>query len=119
MFYFIRKLMPDSIYYSKLMIPARIMYGEKVKNRKRGSLRFDVHVADHCNINCKGCEHFSPLAPKHFIDIEKYKNDCIQLAKLSGANDRDGGGGGIDENTILGGGPLLKPPINDVIKKNR
>jgi MoaA/NifB/PqqE/SkfB family radical SAM enzyme len=118
MFYFMRKILPDSIYYSKLMIPARIMYGEKVKNRKRGSLRFDVHIADHCNINCKGCEHFSPLAPKHFVDIEKYENDCMRLAKLSGANDC-GGGGGISEITLLGGEPLLNPQITDVIKISR
>jgi sulfatase maturation enzyme AslB (radical SAM superfamily) len=116
----IRKLIPDNIYYSKLLIPARIMLGNKIKNSKRGSLRFDVHIADHCNLNCKGCEHFSPLAPKHFIDIKKYENDCIQLVKLSGANDYGGGGGGsISEIALLGGEPLLNPQINDAIKISR
>ena len=25
-------------------------------------IRFTIHLADHCNLNCVGCNHFSPLA---------------------------------------------------------
>lgn len=25
-------------------------------------LQFEVHVTEHCNLNCRQCAHFSPLA---------------------------------------------------------
>jgi hypothetical protein len=78
----IRNIIPDSIFYNRALIPLRLIYGETIKNKKRTHLRFDVHIADHCNINCKSCEHFSPLAPKSFIDIKKYENDCNRIAEL-------------------------------------
>jgi MoaA/NifB/PqqE/SkfB family radical SAM enzyme len=115
MFSFVRKTLPDDIYYSRLFIPLRIMYGETAKNKKRAYLRFDVHIANHCNMNCKSCEHFSPLAPKSFIDIKKYENDCSCIAGLIN------GGGGVDEISLLGGEPLLLNPqlLIDVIKISR
>jgi MoaA/NifB/PqqE/SkfB family radical SAM enzyme len=107
----VRSAVPDSIFYSKLFIPLRILYGNLVKNRKRELLRFDVHIAEHCNLNCKGCEHFSPLAPKTFIETKKYESDCKQLAVLIGEK--------VDDISLLGGEPLLNPHIIDIIKTSR
>ena len=28
----------------------------------------DVHVADHCNLGCRGCLHFAPIAKPRFLD---------------------------------------------------
>jgi MoaA/NifB/PqqE/SkfB family radical SAM enzyme len=108
---FIRNAVPDNIFYSKLFVPLRILYGNIIKNRKRERLRFDVHIAEYCNINCKGCEHFSPLAPKTFIDAGKYEKDCKMIAELSG--------GKIDDIALLGGEPLLNPQIIDIVKISR
>jgi sulfatase maturation enzyme AslB (radical SAM superfamily) len=114
-FSFIRKILPDSIYYSGLFIPLRIMYGEMVKDKKRTNLRFDIHIADHCNLNCASCEHFSPLAPKNFIDVKKYENDCNRIAELINS-----GKSGIAEIALAGGEPLLNPQLLiDVIKISR
>jgi hypothetical protein len=33
------------------------------------------HIVDHCNLNCIGCSHFSPLAEKWFEDFETFKLD--------------------------------------------
>jgi sulfatase maturation enzyme AslB (radical SAM superfamily) len=107
----VRSAIPDNIYYGKWLVPLRLLYGGMIKNRKRKRLRFDVHAADHCNINCMGCEHFSPLAPVNFIDIEKYERDLEKLAAL--------GGGKIDDIALLGGEPLLCPQINPVMKISR
>ena len=29
---------------------------------------FELHLVDHCNLNCRGCTHFSPLAEKKFFE---------------------------------------------------
>lgn len=42
----------------------------------------EFHVADHCNLNCKGCVHFSPLVPREkFADYETVRQDLLQLKK--------------------------------------
>jgi MoaA/NifB/PqqE/SkfB family radical SAM enzyme len=107
----IRNAVPDGVYYSKLFIPLRILYGNTVKNNKRELLRFDLHIAGHCNVNCKGCEHFSPLTPATFIDAVKYESDCKRIAELSG--------GKIADIALLGGEPLLNPRIIDIMKISR
>jgi molybdenum cofactor biosynthesis enzyme MoaA len=81
--------------------------------KQRSSLRFDVHLVDHCNLHCKGCEHFSPLATKKFLDIETYKRDCSRLSELAvncNENNR-----GVTDISLLGGEPLLNPQTNDFI----
>jgi MoaA/NifB/PqqE/SkfB family radical SAM enzyme len=108
---FIRNAIPDSVVYSKIFIPIRILYGNMLKNRKRKLLRFDVPIAEQCNLSCKGCLHFSPLAHKAFIDIEKYEMDCKKISELSN--------GELDELRLLGGEPLLNPQIIDIIKISR
>lgn len=29
----------------------------------KDSIDFEVHLCDHCNLNCRGCDNFSPVAP--------------------------------------------------------
>ena len=31
--------------------------------------KIDIHLTDHCNLNCKGCTHFSPLAEDFYLLI--------------------------------------------------
>jgi MoaA/NifB/PqqE/SkfB family radical SAM enzyme len=107
---FIRNAIPDSIFFGKTFIPLRILYGNMIKNKKREYLRFDVHITDHCNLNCKSCQHFSSISSKKFIDVKKYENDCKKLAELSGGNIS------ID---LLGGEPLLNSRIIDIMKISR
>jgi MoaA/NifB/PqqE/SkfB family radical SAM enzyme len=71
--------------------------------KPRKLLRLDVHLADHCNLNCKGCEHLSPLGEEKFLDIETFKRDCARLSELTG--------GHIAEISLLGGEPLLHPQL--------
>lgn len=30
----------------------------------------EIHLAEHCNLNCFSCSHFSQLSPKHFPSLE-------------------------------------------------
>ena len=64
----------------------------------------EVHVTEHCNINCKGCNHFSCLADEEYLDPDQFEKDFKRLAELS----KD-----FLTIKILGGEPLLHPRITD------
>lgn len=77
---------------------------EIVKSSLYTRLKYiEFHVADHCNLNCKGCVHFSPLVKEpQFMDYEVMKADLIQLHKKVEL---------IDKIHILGGEPLLNKEL--------
>ncbi|MBR0093550.1 MAG: radical SAM protein [Lachnospiraceae bacterium] len=63
----------------------------------------EYHVADHCNLNCKACEHYSGLVEGEvYPDFEALSRD---LEKLHSFIPR------IGQIRILGGEPLLNPDI--------
>ncbi len=67
----------------------------------------EIHAADHCNLNCKGCVHFSPLVKEPiFPKIEEFEKDIIQLHSKVEL---------IDRIHILGGEPLLNPDIGKLL----
>ncbi|GHT52577.1 hypothetical protein FACS1894106_1590 [Spirochaetia bacterium] len=79
--------------------------------KRRSLLRFNIHLAEHCNLKCKGCEHFSPLAPETYLDIAVYERDCKRLSELTG--------GTVDMLELLGGEPLLHPEITHFLDMSR
>ena len=83
-----------------------------IKQCKEEVLNFEVNIADHCNLNCKCCNHFSPLAKAHFLDLVQYEKDLIRLRELYGEN-------GIGRVMLLGGEPLLNPAVEDAIRTTR
>lgn len=63
----------------------------------------EFHVADHCNLRCKGCVHFSPLVRgEKFADYEKVRRDFRNLKRIVSH---------IETIHILGGEPLLNPDL--------
>lgn len=63
----------------------------------------EFHVADHCNLNCAYCEHYSGLVEKEiFTDFSTFNNDLRKLHEFI----ED-----IGQIRILGGEPLLNPQI--------
>lgn len=64
---------------------------------------FVVDISHHCNLNCKGCDHFSPLAEPAFYDLNRFCDDIQRLLVLTNGN--------IDRIGIMGGEPLLNPDI--------
>lgn len=63
----------------------------------------ELHLADHCNLNCRGCSHFSPIAEKRFADLKEYERDMKQLQILFST---------IHKIVLMGGEPLLNPQID-------
>jgi len=76
--------------------------------KPKENLWFEVMLTDHCNLNCKSCSHFCPLAKEKFADIKTLERDFKRLSELSG--------GKIDRLVLLGGEPLLHPQLLDIIR---
>ena len=71
-------------------------------------LRFQVHLTDQCNLNCIGCNHFSPLAKEFYLDKNAFEKDCKRIFELTNGN--------VSEVALLGGEPLLHPNIFPIIE---
>lgn len=69
----------------------------------------EYHLTNHCNLNCKGCAHFAPIAEPWFADINKYKNDMEELSSKVV----------VDELILFGGEPLLHPNISEFLVESR
>jgi MoaA/NifB/PqqE/SkfB family radical SAM enzyme len=90
----------------------KIVKNSRERLRRKDKLTLQVHFADHCNLKCIGCSHFSPLADKKFLDVYLFERDCIRLSQLG--KDR------IEKIHVLGGEPLLHPKfatLLDITKK--
>lgn len=62
-----------------------------------------VALAEHCNLNCRGCDHFSPLAESQFADFTSLSMDFARLSMLFESK--------ADVINFMGGEPLLHPEI--------
>lgn len=72
--------------------------------------RIEVNLADGCNLNCKGCTHFSSIFSNEDIyNIEEYEIDLKALRKV----------GEIVRLRLLGGEPLLLHNIEDYIRVSK
>lgn len=87
-------------------------YNITVPNKKpRQLIKFEFHVAEHCNLNCKCCDNFSPLAEKEFINFDVFCRDIERMSKIFK--------GEAEQITLIGGEPLLNEEICDIIKMCR
>lgn len=79
--------------------------------QKLQQLQFEVHLVDHCNLNCQMCDHFSPLAEKYFLCPEEYECDIRRLSQIFNHQAK--------YIRLLGGEPLLHPQIVRFIQISR
>ena len=93
---------------SRRSAPAR-WWATSVRHELPTLYHFDVHITDHCNLNCRGCGHFSNLCPPTFLDLEAFRSDMAAMAaKLC-----------IEQIYLLGGEPLLHPQVSEFIRVAR
>jgi sulfatase maturation enzyme AslB (radical SAM superfamily) len=67
----------------------------------------EIHLVDHCNLNCKGCGHFSPLSKPHFVEVEAFKKDLLKFKQHISH---------ITQLRLMGGEPFLHPEFIDFVK---
>jgi hypothetical protein len=60
----------------------------------------ELHLTDHCNLNCRGCGHFCPVATPQYADLSQYRSDMGRLGRLFR---------NIRMIRLMGGEPLLHP----------
>lgn len=65
------------------------------------------HIVDHCNLNCMGCSHFSPLADQWFEDFDTFKKDFNKLYDITN--------GDVKVIRLMGGEPLLHPEFDKFV----
>jgi len=87
-------------FYIRMSAPFRL------KPRKK--LRFETDIASHCNLNCKCCNHFSPLVESEFANPDELEKDFARLSELAGRKNEN-----ID---LMGGEPLLHPKIIKIME---
>ena len=71
----------------------------------------EYHVSWHCNLKCKGCDHYSNLYDKPlFGDVEQYRKNLLRLRELFDH---------IEQIRLLGGEPFLNRQIGDFVKATK
>lgn len=110
--FFIRKkivlLIPENSYIFKYLSILGMRINALKKHKKRDVMKLDIPVVEHCNLCCKGCTAFSPLAEEEFLDYEQYCKDMRRMAELA---DRS-----FTQITYTGGEPLLHPQFGRMLK---
>jgi MoaA/NifB/PqqE/SkfB family radical SAM enzyme len=66
----------------------------------------EFHLAEHCNLNCAGCDHFSSLAEEEYADVTVVEKDMTRLSALTN--------GYIKKICLIGGEPLLNKNITEI-----
>ena len=79
--------------------------------KKTNKLGFRFHAVEHCNLNCRGCDNFSPLADPEFVNIEELRRDMMRLSEIFGNN--------CEYIFISGGEALMHPEILSIMKITR
>jgi len=70
----------------------------------------EMHLTTHCNLRCKGCSQFSPIADISFAKVSDHERDMKQLSILFS---------NIETIRLIGGEPLLHPEIEQFLNITR
>lgn len=66
----------------------------------------EIHVSDYCNLNCRGCTHYSPIFDRILPNTKERIHD-IKLLALKFSH--------VVDFYLLGGEPFLNPDIEEYI----
>lgn len=66
----------------------------------------EINLVDNCNLNCKGCAHFSNICDKKYVKAEQFEEDLKKVTNIFN----------LYNFRLLGGEPLLHPNLNEIIE---
>ena len=79
-------------------------FAQRAAGKKPHLYHAEIHITDHCNLNCKSCGHFSNIAPEWYASVDDFARDLRALAAHVS---------GLDELMVMGGEPLLHPKVGE------
>ena len=101
------------LYYPPSMVSRessmRRWLASRVLRRRPRLNHFEIHLTDHCNLNCKGCGHFSNLCGPALLGLDAFETDMSAMAALFD----------VEQIFLLGGEPLLHPQVSDFVRAAR
>lgn len=77
------------------------------RRNKKNPLRLEFILSDYCNLNCKGCTHFSPVAPRDFLPVERFESNARHISAVVADE--------VMDIYLIGGEPLLYPYLKEVM----
>lgn len=83
----------------------------QMRPRPKEEMTFEISLADHCNLSCQMCDHYSQLSEKWFVDMERFEKDMVRMGELFDHS--------IGAITLLGGEPTLHEEIIKCIQITR
>lgn len=88
----------------------KIVKGVRLYRQRRTlPLRLEINLTQACNLNCRGCTHYSPLAPTDDAEsIETINRVVSHLSKIKGINE-------VGSIYLIGGETLLYPHLEEAI----
>lgn len=95
--------------YARRLIALAKRFVAKYITKKPFLMHVEYHVVDHCNLNCKGCSHFSNVSPESFRKVEDFEREIACLASKVD----------LHELLILGGEPLLHSDLTSFLSVAR
>ncbi len=79
----------------------------KVENTLPRLDRLEIEIHKRCNLNCRGCSHYSNLIQgSGIVDIEEFRDELVQLKKYYW---------GIETLRLMGGEPLLAKNFTEYV----
>lgn len=95
------------------MEEVRLTESKKIEDLKIKELPIleylEIQLVDHCNLNCRACSHFCPLANENFANLFEFKRNMQELLKKVN----------LFNFRLLGGEPLLHSKIKEFIYESR
>ena len=83
-----------------------------LNNRKTTPLHIEFNLTDYCNLNCRGCSHYSPLADADFEPLERLEDSMRHISSIKDATK-------IEGVFLIGGETLLYPQLKEAMRLAR
>lgn len=99
--------MKNLVFKCKSIISESLFIINKLIQILKEPCYFEIHLSDHCNLNCIGCSHYSPLFEPAFCNLKQLEENVCKLSKIADQ---------FETIRLLGGEPLLNPEIVEAFR---